>query len=177
MNYMQEVKAFNDYLETHELSTGQIALWYALMDIFNRCYWPNYITISSYSLKVRTKLSPNGLRKAREGLIEAGLIQVFTRNTKSPTYSINSIAEKKNVMYTTISHSAQTSAKCDLNSAQVTSHSAQVEAEKAHNIKVRKYPKTYITKTYKTYNNKKGSYKDYTQREYDDKVLELYYCN
>ena len=177
MNYMQEVKAFNDYLETHRLTTGQIALWYAIMDIFNRCFWPKYISISSDSLRKRTGLSPNGLKNAREALIEVGLIQAKTRNTKKVTYSINSIVENTKIMYTTISNNATTIAKVDTGNAIVISDNAIVNQDKADKISVRQFPKTYITKTYKTYSSKKDNFKNYSQREYDGNILELYYSN
>ena len=170
MNYMLEIKAFNDFLVTHKLSTGQIALWYALMEIFNRCYWPEYASIPSSALKLRTSLSVNAVKEARDKLVEAGLIQVKTRGTKTVTYKMNSVIEINKIMYTTIQDSVT-------NSVKTISNSVIVESEKPYKHRAAKYPKTYKTKTYNIYNTKKGKYNDYSQREYEERVFELYYTN
>jgi hypothetical protein len=52
-----------------------------------------------------------------------------------------------------------------------------VESEKPYKHRAAKYPKTYKTKTYNIYNTKKEKYNDYSQREYEERVFELYYTN
>ena len=42
MNYITEIKGFNDLLLRERLSSGQIALWYALMHIDNKSGWKKW---------------------------------------------------------------------------------------------------------------------------------------
>lgn len=37
MNYLAEIKLFNEWLETEQLPSNAIVLWYALMFTANRC--------------------------------------------------------------------------------------------------------------------------------------------
>lgn len=74
MNYLLEIRAFHELIEVKRLSTGQIALWYALMAINNKCAWIEWFTASSMTLEIRTGLSESGVLKARNALKLAGLI-------------------------------------------------------------------------------------------------------
>lgn len=88
MNYLSEVLSFNKLLMTENLSTGQIALWYALMHINNMCGWKENFTAANATLNTYTRLSENGIVKARNALIQKGLIRYKSRHNKAGVYTM-----------------------------------------------------------------------------------------
>nr|DAI17400.1 MAG TPA: Replication initiator A family protein [Caudoviricetes sp.] len=74
MNYMTEIKMFNEWLETNELSTSGIALWYALMYMANRSGWKQQLYIPVSVIMLRTKMSRSTIYREREVLRDYGLI-------------------------------------------------------------------------------------------------------
>lgn len=75
MNYLKEINAFYDWLLYNSLPTGAIALWHALMSINNKASWADEFTVANLVLQGLTGLSRQGLDKARNILIQKGLIQ------------------------------------------------------------------------------------------------------
>lgn len=92
MNYLKEVLSFNELLMTETLSTGQIALWYALMYINNKCGWKESFTAANNVLNTYTRLSDKGIIKARNALIQKGLIRYKSRGNKAGIYTVLSIS-------------------------------------------------------------------------------------
>ena len=95
MNYLKEILAFNDLVDIKEFSTGQIALWYALIYTNNKCAWNDTFTVSNKTLELRTGLSRGGILKARNALKQHGLIDFKINNTKATTYKLNTIANSE----------------------------------------------------------------------------------
>lgn len=91
MNYIAEIKAFHDLVEIKRLSTGQIALWYALMYINNKCAWIEWFTVPNRTLELHTGLSRDGIAKARNILKQKGMIAFETNGTKATSYRLNSL--------------------------------------------------------------------------------------
>ena len=81
MNYIAEIKAFYDLVQVKQLSTGQIALWNALMYINNKCAWIEWFTVPNILLELNTGMSRSGVLKARNSLKQLGLID-FKTNQK-----------------------------------------------------------------------------------------------
>lgn len=79
MGYIEEAKAFDELLEFNDLSTPAVALWYALLNRFNRSGWQKDITVSISTLQAKTKLSPAGVKRARNQLKQAGVIDFTSR--------------------------------------------------------------------------------------------------
>lgn len=75
MNYIKEINLFYDWLLYNPLPTGAIALWHALMSINNKAGWADEFTVANLVLQSLTGLSRQGLDKARNMLIQKGLIQ------------------------------------------------------------------------------------------------------
>lgn len=95
MNYMTEIKMFNEWLETNELSTSGIALWYALMYIANRSGWRPELCIPVSVLCLRTKLSRSAIYKERTILRDQGLIDFDTGDGRqSSNYRIQGFEER-----------------------------------------------------------------------------------
>jgi hypothetical protein len=75
MNYIKELNAFRDWSMLNRPSTGQVALWHTLMSINNWTGWQEWFSTPNQTLQLMTGLSRAGIDKARNGLIQAGLIQ------------------------------------------------------------------------------------------------------
>lgn len=120
MNMINEVRAFDYSIELNQLSTGQIALWYALININNRCAWIEWFAVSSTMLQLKTGLSRRGIYDARNVLKQRGYIDFKeTGNGKAAKYKL-----------LTLSQFAQDTAQVSLQAtAQDTAHlTAQVTA-------------------------------------------------
>lgn len=90
-NYLAEIKAFHDSVGIKQLSTGQIALWYALMYINNKCAWTEWFTIPNRLLELNTGMSRSGVAKARNQLKQLGYIDFKPQGTKATLYKINTM--------------------------------------------------------------------------------------
>lgn len=88
MNYLTELKAFHDSILMNGLSTGQIALWYALMYINNKCNWTEWFSASNQVLTIQTGLSRSGILKARNELKQKGYIDFKPRGTEATLYKM-----------------------------------------------------------------------------------------
>ena len=95
MNYLAEILAFYDLVQVKQLSTGQIALWHALMAINNRCTWIEWFTVPNLTLELNTGMSRSGVLKARNTLKQYGLIDFKVNGTKATNYKMITIAKSK----------------------------------------------------------------------------------
>ena len=93
MNYIAEIKAFYDLVQVKQLSTGQIALWNALMYINNKCAWIEWFTVPNILLELNTGMSRSGVLKARNSLKQLGLIDFKANGTKATSYKVHTIAK------------------------------------------------------------------------------------
>ena len=91
MNYLKQVLAFNDRLLINPLSSGQIALWHALMNINNKCAWIEWFSAPNLTLEALCGLSRQGINKARNALKQEGLIDFKTNGTKATSYRIKKL--------------------------------------------------------------------------------------
>lgn len=92
MNYQTEIRMFNEWLETHELTASGIALWYAFMFMAYRSGWPTDVTIPVSALCLRSKLSRSAVYKERNVLRNYGLIDFDTASGRRSTrYRIRSL--------------------------------------------------------------------------------------
>ena len=97
MNYLTEILAFNDLIQVKRFSSGQIALWYALMYINNICGWEEWFTVSNLTLQLQTGLSRDGINKSRNVLKQYGLIDFRTNSTKATSYKLNTMPKSSQV--------------------------------------------------------------------------------
>lgn len=97
MNYINEIKAFYDQLETNSLPSPAIVLWHALMLINNKTGWQPEFAVAVSVLEVKTGLNAKAIERARNTLQQAGLITWRKRKgNQSAVYSINSLYDKLN---------------------------------------------------------------------------------
>lgn len=174
MNYVIELNLFDEFLKTHLLSTGQIALWHALMQISNKSYWPEWVDIKSSDLEFRTGLSRHGIREARKRLEELGLIKTKSNKTKATSYHLISLTSLQNTMQDIQQDNATFSTSLRNIFNKTTQHFQQVETGSPLIARGRIPPKTK-TKTINNIYNKK--FCNYNQRSYSDSTLESFYCN
>ena len=92
MEYITEIKSFYRLMQTNDLSTGQIALWHALMFLNNECYWKEWFTVSNTMLELYTGLSRQAILKNRNILKQIGLIDFKPNGTKATSYKLCSIS-------------------------------------------------------------------------------------
>lgn len=91
MNYIREINAFYDLVQVKQLSTGQIALWHALMHINNKCSWAEWFTVPNLTLELISGLSRKGIYNARNTLKQHGLIDFKSNGTKATSYRMISL--------------------------------------------------------------------------------------
>lgn len=85
MNYLMESKAFYASIELNQLSTGQIALWHALLDINNQVQWQEWFSVPNIVLQLHTGLSVQGINKSRNVLKQLGYIDFKTSGNRKAT--------------------------------------------------------------------------------------------
>lgn len=120
MNMVKQILAFNDRLMIKPLSSGQIALWYALLHINNKASWIQEFSVANQTLEILCGLSRQGINKARNVLKQEGLIDFKSNGTRATSYKLA-------VLYTSdTSNSVQDSRQVNSNKKVDTSDSLQV---------------------------------------------------
>lgn len=79
MNYIRQVNAFYDALEINPLPAPSIALWHALHAIANKTGWQQEFSVTVSVLGLRAGLNETAVKRARNKLKEAGLIEWRSR--------------------------------------------------------------------------------------------------
>ncbi len=95
MNYLKESMAFYDFAELNQMSTGQIALWHALLDVNNKSKWQEWFTVANIALQLHSGLSESGIKAARNKLKQLGLIDFKPRGTKATAYHLKSLTSQE----------------------------------------------------------------------------------
>lgn len=170
---ISEIKVFNDLIQLKRLSTGQIALWYALLYINNKCPSQSWFTVTNLTLQLQTGLSREGINKARNVLKQSGLIDFKADGTKATAYKLNKLTMPESSQVST-QVSGQVS--CQV-STQVSSQvSTQVSTTlnklnktkleiKEKNIKKEKYGSLEnVALTAEEFEKLKAEYPDYEER-------------
>jgi hypothetical protein len=95
MNYITEIRLFNEWLETHDISPPAFALWHGLMYIAWRGGWQPEFTVPVSVIMFRTGLCRSAVYKERILLRDEGLIE-FKENAGrlSAAYRIIGFEEK-----------------------------------------------------------------------------------
>ncbi|WP_429971302.1 hypothetical protein ACQW5G_01275 [Fructilactobacillus sp. Tb1] len=92
MNYIKQILAFYDKQSLNPLSTGEIALWHALMHVNNKTGWSEWFTVANLSLQSLSGLSRSGINKDRNVLKQNGFIDFKTKGTKATSYRVINLA-------------------------------------------------------------------------------------
>ncbi|QLE63988.1 hypothetical protein LROSL1_1171 [Furfurilactobacillus rossiae] len=95
MNYILQLKAFYDRLETNPLNSSEIALWHALMAINNKTAWSDTFAVASSVLCSKAGLKERNFFKARNNLQQSGLVTWTSRKgNQAAIYQINRLYEQ-----------------------------------------------------------------------------------
>ena len=94
MTYIDLINAFWDSAMINPLSSGQIALYFALLNLCNKNYWSEWFPASSQLLCVLTGLSKSGVLKARKELQERGLLDWKQQGTRATSYKLTNHSQK-----------------------------------------------------------------------------------
>ncbi|OTN92428.1 DnaD domain protein [Enterococcus faecium] len=107
MDYIRQILAFDDYLMYNQgLSSGQIALWRALMSINNKARWSEWFTASNQTLETLSGLSRQGINKNRNILKQLGLIDFRSNGRKATSYHIRKLYTS-NSLQESVQHSSE----------------------------------------------------------------------
>lgn len=80
MNYIQEINSFNDWLIINpSVSSDDIALWYALMNLNNISGWQTEFTVAISTIIDRSRLSRSAIYRSRNRLVQLGRIKTKER--------------------------------------------------------------------------------------------------
>lgn len=88
LDYMKEVNAFYDWLETNTLPSSSIALWHALMTTNNKAGWVEEFAVAKSVIEAKAGLRKDAYYDARNKLKEKGRIEFRTRGTKATIFRI-----------------------------------------------------------------------------------------
>lgn len=90
MNYTELIKRFWQLHELYQFSVTEIALYFHLIEICNRCSWANPFNRNNSRICADLGVSINTLKNARNRLSQAGLIQFSgRRGTAKLTYKLS----------------------------------------------------------------------------------------
>lgn len=93
MDYVKEVYAFFNELETNPLSSSAIALYHALLHMNSKCGWKDKFSVPVGTLSLKSGLSDRSITNARNELKTKGYIDFNSRSgNKSAIYSITSLS-------------------------------------------------------------------------------------
>jgi len=89
VNYIQQINSFEQWAEVNMPSTGQYALYYALLAINNRAGWKEWFKVANSTIETRIGMSAQGIRKARSYLVDHKLIEIqIIGSNKATLYKI-----------------------------------------------------------------------------------------
>lgn len=87
LNYIAEINAFYDWLESNPMGASAIVLWHGLMAIANKARWPRDFSVAISTLRSRTGLGKDAIYTARNLLKQKGRIDFCERKgNRSTTY-------------------------------------------------------------------------------------------
>ncbi|SEM80800.1 DnaD domain protein [Paenibacillus sp. OV219] len=75
MNYLREINAFFDWLETNPLEASTQTLWFHLMAVANKSGWPEWFAVANPLLQAKVGVTENTLTKHRNYLVQKGRIE------------------------------------------------------------------------------------------------------
>jgi len=178
MNYIRELNAFYDWLETNPLNHQCIALWHALMHTNSKAGWKKEFTVAVITLELKTGLNRRAIERARNTLEQVGLIRWRKRSgNQSAIYEMIPLSEKfvrQNDIQTVAQSDAQNDVQTDVQT-DVQSVAQTVVQSDAQSVAINK---TKLNETKKKNNNppispQKRHYAEYvtmTEGEYQKLV-------
>ena len=131
MNLILQVKAFNKLHLRDPFSKGQFMLFHALLDVNNDCGWLEWFDVALSRLELFSRLSREGIQKARAELVERGLIEFKSNGTRAGSYRLKKLYEDSTQVSTQTSTQESTRRVTKKESL-----SADLTTEKAENTQI-----------------------------------------
>lgn len=101
MDYMQEMLAFTDWLETNPLDSSAQTLWFHLLIIANKSGSPEWFAVANPLLQAKVGISEKSLSKHRNTLVQKGLIDYKNQGKQQAgKYHLNLLTEHLTVNFT-----------------------------------------------------------------------------
>ena len=127
MNLILQVKAFNKLHLRDPFSKGQFMLFHALLDVNNDCGWLEWFDVALSRLELFSRLSREGIQKARAELVERGLIEFKSNGTRAGSYRLKKLYEDSTQVSTQTStqESTQRVTKKERSNADLTTEKAE----------------------------------------------------
>ena len=127
MNLILQVKAFNKLHLRDPFSKGQFMLFHALLDVNNDCGWLEWFDVALSRLELFSRLSREGVQKARAELVERGLIEFKSNGTRAGSYRLKKLYEDSTQVSTQTStqDSTRRVTKKEILSADLTTEKAE----------------------------------------------------
>lgn len=75
MNYLKQLNSFYELLLSNPLNANSQCLYFSLLNINNKCNWKKEFTVANSTLMIFTGLNISSLQRARNNLIQKGLIK------------------------------------------------------------------------------------------------------
>lgn len=101
MDYMQEMLAFTDWLETNPLDSSAQTLWFHLLIIANKSGSPEWFAVANPLLQAKVGISEKSLSKHRNTLVQKGLIDYKNQGKQQAgKYHLNLLTEQLTVNFT-----------------------------------------------------------------------------
>jgi DnaD/phage-associated family protein len=164
MNYILQVKAFNKLHLRDPFSKGQFMLFHALLDVNNDCGWLEWFDVALSRLELFSRLSREGVQKARAELLERGLIEFKSNGTRAGSYRLKKLYEDSTQVSTQTStqDSTQISTQdsTQISTQRVTKKerlNADLTTEKAENTQISTQVSTQISTQESTPNSTQES--------------------
>lgn len=99
-NWIYEINAFYNWMETTDIKADAISLWHALMFTANKAHWKNRFNASASLLCARSGLSKSSFQRARNALSQMGRIKFYSRKgNQSAVYEIIFFSDSSVVQY------------------------------------------------------------------------------
>lgn len=131
VNYIKEINAFYDWIETNIVSDSAISLWHALMHINNKTGWKDEFSVAMSVLESKTGLKKDALIRARKALQKANRISTKSRTgMQSAVYKITPFDTYGNggSENCVVLNDTKCDTKCDTNRAQTATLTATLTA-------------------------------------------------
>ncbi|WP_458414550.1 DnaD domain protein [Schinkia sp. CFF1] len=149
MNYIKEINAFYDWLETNSISTSAIVLWHALMAINNKCGWIPEFTVATSVLEVKTGLNRRTIERARNELKQKNRINWNSRKgNQSALYKLVRFYDAQTVVQDVVDKTLVRQEAISFDAQYVAQDDAQyVAQDDAQPVAINKLNKTKLNET------------------------------
>ena len=94
MDYLREMNAFVDWLETNPLDAMTQVLWFHLMAINNKCNWPEWFAVANLTLQAKLGADKKTIIKQRNVLVQKQLIAYKNQGREAGRYKMLSVSAR-----------------------------------------------------------------------------------